>query len=105
MIGVGTFPSDVPVVAPHPAKVDYATVSDEEEEADVEDFAEPWFKYDIKGIPHAFYPICVGEVVNGRYLVEHKLGAIPLWILSYSSSGFIFGVCLGVYGVDVLCLE
>lgn len=50
-------------------------VSNKEEEADVEDFAEPWFKYDIKDNPHAFYPICVGEVINGRYLVEHKLGA------------------------------
>lgn len=46
MAGVGTFPSDVPIAAPHHAKVDYATdfgdfVSNEEEETDVGDFAEP----------------------------------------------------------------
>ncbi|KAK2805517.1 hypothetical protein FQN50_006141 [Emmonsiellopsis sp. PD_5] len=50
-------------------------VSNEDEEDDLEDVAEPWHKYDAKATPHVFYPIRLGEVLNGRYLVEHKLGA------------------------------
>lgn len=50
-------------------------VHGEEEEIDLEDVVEPWHKYDIKETPHVFfYPIHVGEVLNARYLVEHKLG-------------------------------
>lgn len=61
-------------------EVDYTAdfgdfASNVEEEADVEDFCEPWHRYDMRDNPHPFYPICLGEVVNGRYLVEHKLGS------------------------------
>ena len=78
MAGIGTSPSGVPT-APH-AKVDYTAdfgnfASNDEEEADVEEFCEPWYRYDMRDNPHPFYPICLGEVVNGRYLVEHKLGS------------------------------
>lgn len=52
-------------------------VSTESEELDLEEVVEPWHKYDIKETPHAsvFYPICVGEVLHERYLVEHKIGS------------------------------
>lgn len=49
-------------------------VSTEDEQIDVEDAAEPWQKYDIDKTPHVFYPLCVGEILNERYLIEHKIG-------------------------------
>ena len=49
-------------------------VSTEDEELDLEEVVEPWQKYDIKVTPHVFYPIYVGEVLNERYRVEHKVG-------------------------------
>ncbi|OQE03595.1 hypothetical protein PENSOL_c001G08130 [Penicillium solitum] len=49
-------------------------VSNEDEQVDLECVAEPWHKYDIKETPNVFYPIYLGEVLNGRYLIEHKLG-------------------------------
>lgn len=50
-------------------------VSTEDEEFDHEEVAEPWHKYDIKEALHVFYPVCVGEMLNERYLVEHKIGS------------------------------
>ncbi|OAX77482.1 hypothetical protein ACJ72_08219 [Emergomyces africanus] len=50
-------------------------VSTEDEELDLEEVVEPWHKYDIKETPHVFYPIRVGEVLNDRYLIEHKIGS------------------------------
>ncbi|OJJ30902.1 hypothetical protein ASPWEDRAFT_62274 [Aspergillus wentii DTO 134E9] len=50
-------------------------VSNEEEELDLEEVVEPWHKYDIKETSRVFYPICVGELLNERYLVEHKIGS------------------------------
>jgi serine/threonine protein kinase len=49
-------------------------VSNEDEELDLEELVEPWHKYDIKETPNVFYPVYLGEVLNDRYLVEHKLG-------------------------------
>ncbi|KKZ61912.1 hypothetical protein EMCG_03611 [[Emmonsia] crescens] len=49
-------------------------VKTEEEQIDVEAIAEPWQKYDLNGTPHVFYPLCLGEVLDERYLVEHKIG-------------------------------
>ena len=46
----------------------------EDEELDIEEVAEPWHCYDKEDNPHVFCPVCLGEVLNGRYLVEHKLG-------------------------------
>ncbi|GLA68273.1 hypothetical protein AtubIFM55763_003342 [Aspergillus tubingensis] len=48
--------------------------STEDEEIDVEEYAEPWEKYDPE-TQNAYYPICLGEILNERYLIEHKLGA------------------------------
>ncbi|KAJ5206821.1 hypothetical protein N7472_003269, partial [Penicillium cf. griseofulvum] len=31
-------------------------------------------EYDIKETPNVLYPICLGEVLNERYLIDHKLG-------------------------------
>ncbi|KAK6811606.1 hypothetical protein RU639_012498 [Aspergillus parasiticus] len=50
-------------------------VSNEDEELDLEEVVEPWYNYDIKETPHVFYPICLGEGLNGRYLVENKMGS------------------------------
>ncbi|PGH29110.1 serine/threonine protein kinase [[Emmonsia] crescens] len=49
-------------------------VSTEEEEMDLEEYSENWHQYNRKHFEHIFYPICLGEVLNERYLVEHKLG-------------------------------
>ncbi|KAJ5509041.1 hypothetical protein N7527_011184 [Penicillium freii] len=49
-------------------------VTDEEEELDLEELVEPWHRYDTDDNQHILYPICLGEVLNERYLVEHKLG-------------------------------
>ncbi|EQL37611.1 hypothetical protein BDFG_01186 [Blastomyces dermatitidis ATCC 26199] len=51
-------------------------VSNEGQETDLEEVAAPWYKYDVKDMPHVYCPICLGEVLNGRYLIEHKLGAV-----------------------------
>lgn len=50
-------------------------VSTENEEVDLEEVVEPWIKYDIKETPQVFYPIRLGEVLNERYLIEHKIGS------------------------------
>ncbi|GLB05147.1 hypothetical protein AtubIFM57258_011183 [Aspergillus tubingensis] len=52
---------------------DFASTDDEEIELD--EFAEPWEKYDRQVTPSVFYPICLGEILNERYLIEHKLGS------------------------------
>ncbi|XRM48623.1 hypothetical protein ABZX51_011534 [Aspergillus tubingensis] len=49
-------------------------VSTSDEEIEVEEYAEPWEKYDPE-TQNAYYPICLGEILNERYLIEHKLGA------------------------------
>ncbi|KAL4932072.1 kinase-like protein [Aspergillus undulatus] len=51
------------------------SVSTEDEEIDLVEVVEPWSKYDCKATPNVFYPICLGEVLNERYLVEHKIDA------------------------------
>lgn len=54
---------------------DFGYFVSEDEEMILEYEAEPCEKYDDTYTPHAFYPICIGEVINDRYLIEHKLGA------------------------------
>ncbi|CEL04123.1 hypothetical protein ASPCAL05255 [Aspergillus calidoustus] len=49
-------------------------VRDEDEAEDLEEVVEPWDSYETEGNKNVFYPICLGEVLNDRYLVEHKLG-------------------------------
>ncbi|KAH8429770.1 uncharacterized protein LDX57_007442 [Aspergillus melleus] len=49
-------------------------VSNDDEEMDLEWIAEPWDQYDKKRTPHVFYPVRLGDLINERYLVEHKLG-------------------------------
>ncbi|KAJ5384136.1 hypothetical protein N7517_002047 [Penicillium concentricum] len=48
--------------------------SNEEEVFELEEAAEPWSIYEIEETPNVFYPIYLGEVLNERYLIEHKLG-------------------------------
>ena len=49
-------------------------VKDEEEELDLEELVEPWYRYDTEDNQNVLYPICLGEMLNERYLVEHKIG-------------------------------
>ncbi|KAJ5244072.1 hypothetical protein N7489_004168 [Penicillium chrysogenum] len=49
-------------------------VKDEEEELDLEELVEPWYRYETEDNQNVLYPIRLGEVLNERYLVEHKLG-------------------------------
>ncbi|KAJ5371601.1 hypothetical protein N7517_003607, partial [Penicillium concentricum] len=49
-------------------------VKDEEQEPDLEELVEPWHRYDAEDNEYVLYPIRLGEVLNERYLVEHKLG-------------------------------
>jgi hypothetical protein len=49
-------------------------VRDEDEAEDLEEVVERWDNYETEGNKNVFYPICLGEVLNDRYLVEHKLG-------------------------------
>lgn len=84
LAGSGTLPICVPIMAitavvPKYPKGDDTTdfgdfVSTEDEELDLEEVVEPWQKYDIKESSHVFYPIRVGEVLEERYLIEHKIG-------------------------------
>ncbi|KAJ5362562.1 hypothetical protein N7541_003406 [Penicillium brevicompactum] len=48
-------------------------VKNEEEELDLEE-VEPWHRYATEEAQNVLYSISVGEVLNERYLVEHKLG-------------------------------
>ena len=49
-------------------------VKDEDEELDLEELVEPWHRYDPQDNQYVLYPIRLGEVLNERYRVEHKLG-------------------------------
>lgn len=50
-------------------------VKDEDEELDLEELVEPWPRYDINHHKHVLYPIRLGEVLNERYLIEHRIDA------------------------------
>jgi hypothetical protein len=49
---------------------DYGEFVDSDGIGDVEDVSEPLERYD-QGL---YYPVCIGEVLAGRYRIEHKLG-------------------------------
>ena len=52
-------------------------VTNEDQTDEIEFISEPWHQYDEgDGSDNArmFYPICIGEVLDVRYLVEHKIG-------------------------------
>ncbi|KAJ5691567.1 kinase domain-containing protein [Penicillium malachiteum] len=51
---------------------DFASNQDEEE--DIEEVAEPWSNYHSENNPLVFCLIRLGEVLNERYLIERKLG-------------------------------
>jgi hypothetical protein len=66
MTETGTLPIDEP---------DFGDfVKNEEEELDLEELVEPWYRYKTEGEENSLYPIFLGEMLNGRYLVEHKIG-------------------------------
>jgi len=52
------------------ACLDYGDIVDSDEEGDVVDASEPIERYE-QGL---YYPLCIGEVLAGRYRIEHKLG-------------------------------
>lgn len=45
-----------------------------DDEDDIEADAESWEKYASEGNSHIFYPISLGDILDQRYRVEHKLG-------------------------------
>ncbi|KAJ5691441.1 hypothetical protein N7488_012176 [Penicillium malachiteum] len=47
---------------------------DFDEEAELEEYNEPWQRYDTKYTQCVIYPIYLGEILNERYQVEKKLG-------------------------------
>ena len=52
-------------------------VTNEDQTDEIEYISEPWHQYgegDGSDGSRMFYPICIGEVLNERYLVEHKIG-------------------------------
>ena len=49
-------------------------VSNDHEVIDVEWVNEDWLQYDPLETSCVFYPICLGEVLDERYLIEHKIG-------------------------------
>ncbi|KAL3448085.1 hypothetical protein BJX65DRAFT_307371 [Aspergillus insuetus] len=49
-------------------------VKDEDEAEDLEEVTEPWTNYETADNKNIFYPICLGDILNDRYLIEHKLG-------------------------------
>lgn len=63
------------VVSPPVDTADFGDfVRNEDEAVELEAITEPWYKYTIEHTQRVFYPIFLGEVLNERYLVEHKLG-------------------------------
>lgn len=53
---------------------DFGDFADSDNDIDVEESSEPWENYDTSTTTHVFYPIYVGEILNERYRVEHKIG-------------------------------
>lgn len=53
------------------------------EEFDVEWVNEDWLQYDLEETSRVFYPIRFGEVLQGRYVIEHKIrfgGFSTVWM-------------------------
>lgn len=46
----------------------------ETDEEDIEEVAEPFHRYNKKEASRVFYPVCIGEVLDKRYRIEHKIG-------------------------------
>lgn len=87
MTGLRTLFSGVTAPAPQYCKGDDTAdfgnfVRNEDEEADLEEVAEPWHNYDEE-TERVFYPVRLGDVLNERYLVEHKIsfgGFSTVWM-------------------------
>ncbi|KAJ5771056.1 kinase domain-containing protein [Penicillium nucicola] len=52
---------------------DFGDFADSDNEMDVEESCESWKAYDSRETSYVFYPVYVGEVLNQRYQVEHKI--------------------------------
>lgn len=50
---------------------DFAKTGDDED--DIEEEAEPWEQYQEMN-SRLYYPLCIGEILNQRYRIEHKVG-------------------------------
>lgn len=90
---VRTISSSVPVVTLEATALQHSQideiddfgdlVSNEDEETDVEWVNEDWLQYDPLETSRVFYPICLGEVLDERYLIEHKIsygGFSTVWM-------------------------
>lgn len=75
-----------PVPEHRSADSDFGSYIDEDRIDELEFIAEPWHQYgegDNSDDSRVFYPICLGEVLNERYLVEHKIaygGFSTVWM-------------------------
>lgn len=51
-------------------------VTTEREDDDIDELAESYYRYINKdrADSRVFYPVCIGEVIDQRYCIEHKLG-------------------------------
>ncbi|KAJ6035935.1 hypothetical protein N7540_000214, partial [Penicillium herquei] len=54
--------------------MDFGDFASNEDEDEVEELAEPWSNYNSEDNPLVFCPIRIGELLNERNLIEHKLG-------------------------------
>ncbi|WEW57453.1 hypothetical protein PRK78_002920 [Emydomyces testavorans] len=62
---------------------DYGEFIDPNDDDDFEYLVEESSKYNPKKTDHVYYPICLGEVLNQQYCVEHKLdhgGFSTVWM-------------------------
>lgn len=65
-----------------PADTGYLPTTEQEED-DLEELADPWHKYDKSANSWVFYPIRIGEVLDQRYRIDHKIshgGVSTVWM-------------------------
>lgn len=86
-------------------------VRNEDEALDLKAVVEPLYEYTIEHTQRVFYPICLGEVLNERYLIEHKLGfggGSTVWMahdLQDNRDVALKVLALGEWGDHKLCMQ
>lgn len=116
MAANGIMCSDLPAPVPEhrSADSDFGNFIDEDRIDELEFIAEPWHQYgegDNSDDSRVFYPICLGEVLNERYLVEHKIaygGFSTVWMahdLQEKRDVALKIMCLGDWAETEACLQ
>ena len=86
-------------------------VTNEDQADDIEFIAEPCHLYDTTNNERVLYPVCVGEVLNERYLVEHKIGFggfSTVWMahdLQETKDVALKIMCLGHWAETEACMQ